>query len=92
MAFPRPYHLTNEQVRELLSAFSPTQEFEVTRFRRKNKDEIRRTEIITVEDLERSILKGMESSWGSDLEVFLPSVGKTLIGHHDGVYWLEPKA
>jgi hypothetical protein len=26
---------------------------------------------------------------GGDLELWLPSLGEKLVGHHDGIYWLE---
>lgn len=28
---------------------------------------------------------------GGDLEVFIPSLNQTLVGHHDGIYWLESR-
>ena len=89
MAFPRPYYLTAEQVRGLFSAYDPAHQLEVVRIRRKNKQEIRRPESMAASELERWIIESMESGWSFDMDVFLPATGQTLIGHHDGVYWLE---
>lgn len=92
MAFPQPHHLTEEQIRELLGGFSPQQEITITRIRYKNKVEIRRSSTITVEELLREIAESMKTERGSNFDADLPTLGKTLIGHHDGVYWLEPKS
>lgn len=94
MAFPRPYHLTAEQVVELLKEFSSVSTVTIYRVRYKNGSPIKKAEEMKVEELQSLILECLEEEHqpGGDLEVFLPSAGKTLIGHHDGVYWLEPRA
>ena len=92
MAFPHVHHLTEEQIRELLGEFSSEDELTITRIRYKNEVEIRRSATISVVELRREISESMETGWGSDFDVELPTIGKTLIGHHDGVFWLEPTA
>ncbi len=86
MAFPRPNHLTTDQVRELFTAYDPAHELEVVRIRRRNKQEIRHPEFMPVGELERWIVESMDSGWSFDMDVFLPATGQRLIGHHDGVY------
>ena len=90
MAFARPDHLSADQIRELFGAYAPDHELEVIRIRRKNKQEIKRSEFITASKLERWIVESMDSGWSFDMDVFLPATNQRLVGHHDGVYWLEP--
>ena len=92
MAFHRPNHLSKEQLAELLGMFKPDEVVSVVRIRYRNKDDIRRTEAIAIEDLKRFIFECLENEDqpGGDIELKIPTIGKTLVGHHDGVYWLEP--
>ena len=94
MAFPQPNFLTWDEISRLLGELAPGQNVTVTRIRYRNKEEIRRVHEMSLEVLREFIQKSMEEGdqSGGDLEVQLSSIGKTLVGHHDGVYWLEPKA
>ena len=89
MAFSRPNHLTADQIREVLGAYASTHVMEVVRIRYKNKREIKHPEFMTAGELEQWIVASMDSGWSFDMDVFLPATGQRLIGHHDGVYWLE---
>jgi hypothetical protein len=46
---------------------------------------------MSVDELESLILSSMEEGQqpGGDLEVALPGSSDALVGHHDGLYWLE---
>ncbi len=83
--------LSQEQLEELLARFSPDALVVVTRIRYKNRVEIRRSSEMTVEALREFVLTAMEKGHqpGGDLEVFLPGMSACLVGHHDGIYWLE---
>lgn len=89
MAFPNPHHLTEEQIRALLSRYEASHKLTITRIRYKNKQEIRRPESITARALLDLIVESIDSGFGFDMDVGLPQTGQTLIGHHDGVYWLK---
>jgi hypothetical protein len=83
--------LTAEQLSEVFDSFSPDQIVSVARIRYKNRREIRTHESHRIEHLKAF----MESCFaerhqpGGDLELKVPALGKTLVGHHDGLYWLE---
>lgn len=86
--------LSTEQLSMALSSFAPGSILEVVRIRYRNQREIRRSEQISVEALTAEVLQAKEEGhhFGGDFEVDIPSLGKTLVGHHDGVYWFEAKA
>ncbi len=92
MASQKPYFLSASEVTTILESFEPSTTIEVVRIRYKNHHEIRRPEQITVEELKALILEAMEEGhqYGGNLEVPIPTLCKTLVGHHDGIYWLEP--
>lgn len=94
MAHSQPHFLAWHEISELLGEFAAGQKLTVTRIRYRNKDEIRRVIEMSVEELREFIQSCIEDGDqpGGDLELQLPSLGKTLVGHHDGIYWLEPKA
>ncbi len=91
MAFHQPYFLSDEQLISILSTFAPGASLSVAKVRYKNKQDIRKIEQMTVEALQAAALESMESGSGEDLEVYIPFLNRTLIGHHDGVFWLEPR-
>lgn len=84
--------LTAVELTDALSSFAADDIVSVTRIRYKNRQEIRRQENIRCQDL----MKFLESCLlerhqpGGDLELKIPALGQTLVGHHDGLYWLEP--
>jgi len=94
MALPSPQYLAKEQICELLREFDPETNVNVYRIRYKNGNPIRTPIEMKIEELKSFILECLkeEDQPGGDLEVILPSAGKTLVGHHDGIYWLEPMA
>lgn len=63
----------------------------VERIRAHNKGEIRKSSVMTVNELKGFIHESIEDSHqpGGDIEVWLPKLEKKLVGHHDGIYWLE---
>lgn len=94
MAFPRPDYLTPEEISALLATFDPSKPVTLTRYRWKNKTPILRPESISIADLQSLIMTAIDDGhqFGGDFELEIPASGKKLIGHHDGVYWLEPLA
>ncbi len=91
MAFNQPHHLTPQQIRKLFADFDREQLLEVISIRYKNKDEIRRGTQKKASEVELFILECIEDEDqpGGDLEVIFPESSFYLVGHHDGVYWLE---
>jgi hypothetical protein len=89
MAFQQPRYLSEEQLVEVLSSFSSDDTLSIVKVSYKNKLVIKRTEQMTLEAFKEFVLKSIESGWGADVELYVPSLNKTLIGHHDGVFWLE---
>lgn len=61
------------------------------RVRPHNKGEIRKSESKNKNELKSFIAEAIEEEHqpGGDIEIVIPSINKTLIGHHDGLYWLE---
>jgi len=83
--------LTAEQLSEVLNAFPANHTVSVVRIRYKNRQEIRTQESIQIEHLKAFIASASAAGHqpGGDLELQIPALGKTLVGHHDGLYWLE---
>lgn len=75
----------------MLSAFPQGEAITVIRIRYKNMAEIRNEARMQVHELESLILSSMEDGHqpGGDLEVALPGNSDVLVGHHDGLYWVE---
>lgn len=92
MAFPQSCYLSSEDVDRALATLLSGQPVEVTNIQYKNKQEIRRVVKMSRDELVELIRGCMkeEHQPGGDIEVRLPALGATLVGHHDGVYWLEP--
>ena len=88
---PQPHFLTEEQINDALNSFKPGAILTVHRIRYKNKDEIRTLNEMSVEQFREFVRECIENGRqpGGDLELHIPALKKTLIGHHDGVYWLE---
>lgn len=89
MAFQRPNFLSEEKLMDILSSFPPEETLSVVKVRYKNKLPIKRTEQMTLAKFKEFVRESIESGWGADIELYVPSLDKTLIGHHDGVFWLE---
>ena len=91
MAFINPHHLSSEQIKEILSTLDDAQLVTVERIRYKNSRELRSTQEFSIAVLKEFIRTCIENEDqpGGDLEVNLCSIGKKLVGQHDGVYWLE---
>ena len=83
-------HLSSNEIRALFSQMKSSGGIEVTRIRYKNRQEIRRTTLMTVAELQNFILASCEDGHqpGGDLEVTLDDK-RILVGHHDGVYWIK---
>ena len=92
MEFQQPHFLSEEQLMDILSSFSSEETLSIVKVRYKNKLPIKRTEQMTIEAFKEFVLESIESGWGSDVELYVPSLNKTLIGHHDGVFWLDQHA
>ena len=84
--------LTAAELTDALSSFAADELVSVTRIRYKNRQEIRKQENIRLQDLiaflHSCLLERHQP--GGDLELKIPSLGQILVGHHDGLYWLEP--
>ena len=90
VAFQRPNFLSIEQLTEALSSFAPGAMIELFHICYKNGRDIRRSELLSIEDLRSNLLRAMEDGRGRNLEVVIPALGETLVCHHDGVCWLHP--
>ncbi len=89
MAFQQPHFLSEEQLVDILSSFPPEGMLSVVKVRYKNKQPIKREEQMTLEAFREFVRESIESGWGDDIELYVPALNKTLVGHHDGVFWLE---
>lgn len=89
MAFQQPHFLSAEQLVDILSSFPREGILSVVKVRYKNKQTIKRTEQMTLEAFREFVRESIESGWGADIELYVPALNKTLVGHHDGVFWLE---
>lgn len=83
-------HLSAKEIGALLAEMDSTRPIEVMRIRYKNRQEIRRTQLMSFVEFRDFILTshGDEHQPGGDLEVALDS-DRILVGHHDGIYWIE---
>lgn len=89
MTFQQQHFLTEEQLVDILSSFPQEDPLSVVKVRYKNKQPIKRVEQMTLEAFRAFVHESIESGWGADIELYVASLNKTLVGHHDGVFWLE---
>ncbi len=89
MAFQQPHFLSEEQLAEILSSFPAEGILSVVHVRYRNKQPIKRAEQMTLEAFTAYVRESIETGWGDDIELYVPALDKTLVGHHDGVFWLE---
>ena len=83
-------YLTKAQVYEAIDSLSSeTIEFESVRSH--NKSEIRKSKTMDIQSFKNMVAESIEEGHlpGGDIEVKIPSIRLTLVGHHDGLYWLE---
>jgi hypothetical protein len=87
-----PSPLSANEVLSVLGEFSPTEIVSVVRIKYKNREPIRKTVRMHIDELKSLILSSLEDGHqaGGDMEVYLPTAGLVLVGHHDGIYWVEP--
>jgi len=87
-------YLSFIQIKELFSSLSPEDEVTFERVRPHNKTEIRKEEVKNLSKLLLEIEESIEEEWvyGGDLEILLPEGKGVLVGHHDGLYWVENNA
>ena len=82
--------LSESQVYELIDSLEgDTVTFD--RVRPHNKGEIRKPCTMSKVLLKEFISDAIEDEHqpGGDIEIPLPDLGQILVGHHDGLYWLE---
>lgn len=89
MTLQQPRFLSEEQLEDVLSSFPPEETLSIVKVRYKNRQPIKRTEQMTVKAFRAFVRESSESGWGADIELYVPALSKTLVGHHDGVFWLE---
>lgn len=79
--------LSIDAIIKILETFDPNIDLVVTWAR----GEITRSENVPLAQLRALITSAIEEGHqpGGDFELFVPSLGKVLVGHHDGIYWLE---
>ncbi|TBW46420.1 hypothetical protein EZI54_23170 [Marinobacter halodurans] len=82
--------LTQEEVFELIDSLD-CEIIEFERVRPHNKGEIRRKDSMDRAAFKKMVAEAMEEEHqpGGDIEVRIPSSNEILVGHHDGIYWLE---
>ena len=73
MEFQQPHFLSEEQLMDILSSFSSEETLSIVKVRYKNKLPIKRTEQMTLEAFKEFVLESIESGWGSDVELYVPS-------------------
>ncbi|MEE2604047.1 MAG: hypothetical protein VX595_13345 [Pseudomonadota bacterium] len=63
----------------------------LNRVRPHNKCEIRKSIKMTKVELKEFIAEAIEEEHqpGGGIEISIPSLNRVLVGHHDGIYWLE---
>jgi hypothetical protein len=88
----RSRYLSAEEVERVLDVLPRLHPVQVTRIQYKNKTELRTLESMEQDDLRRMIAISIEEGhqYGGDMEIPIPELKTTLVGHHDGLYWLEP--
>ena len=89
MTLNRSNVLSEEKLMDILSSFPQEGTLSVFKVRYKNKLPIKRTEQMTLAAFKELIRESIETGWDADVEIYVPSLDKTLIGQHDGVFWLE---
>ena len=91
MVFPNASHLSPDQLEALLDRFGANAQIVVVRVRPHNGREIRKDVPMRLSELRALVMAAMEEGhlYGGDLEVIVPGVNSRLVGHHDGVFWLE---
>ncbi len=91
MGFQSDGHLSFDQLVEVLKNFDASQQVSVVQIRPHIKGEIRKSVEMTGETLSELVLSAFETGHqsGGDMEVIIPDTAKKLVGHHDGIYWLE---
>ena len=83
-------YLTKAQVYEAIDSLSSeTIEFESVRSH--DKSDIRKSKTMDIQSFKNMVAESIEEGHlpGGDIEVKIPSIRLTLVGHHDGLYWLE---
>jgi hypothetical protein len=82
--------LTLEEIFELIDSIN-SDRIEFDRVRHHNKGEIRQKDSMNKATFKRMVSLAIkeEHQYGGDIEVKIPLLQKTLVGHHDGIYWLE---
>lgn len=91
VAFSDSKHLTLSELAEVLVALPQDAPVAIARIRPHNKGEIRQSAQICSIDLRSQLLRAHEEGHlpGGDWEITVSALGKRLIAHHDGVFWLE---
>jgi hypothetical protein len=92
VAFPSSNHLSLSELAEVLETLPQGVAITIERVRSHNKGEIRHTEQISAVELTSQLLRAHQEEHlpGGDREVVISALGKKLVAHHDGVFWLEP--
>ena len=83
--------LSLDEVFRLIDSID-SEEISYYRVRSHNQKDIRTTTSMLKNELKVFIARAVEESHqpGGDIEVFIPAINQTLVGHHDGIYWLRP--
>ncbi|WP_444912499.1 hypothetical protein [Microbulbifer sp. PAAF003] len=83
-------YLNKDDIFELIDSLS-SDVVSFDRVRPHNKGEIRKSASMDRRELKEFIAGAIEEEHqpGGDIEIFIPSINKILVGQHDGVYWLE---
>jgi len=83
-------YLSRDEIYELINSLDG-EDVNYERVRPHNKGEIRTPGSKTKTEFKRFIADAIEEEHqlGGDIEVLIPSINKVLVGHHDGLYWLE---
>lgn len=82
--------LTKEEVFALVDSLN-LEIIEFERVRPHNKGEIRSKDSLPCAAFKKMVADAIDDSHqpGGDIELPIPSSNRLLIGHHDGIYWLD---
>ncbi|RYY80647.1 MAG: hypothetical protein EOO69_01795 [Moraxellaceae bacterium] len=91
MSYSNSKYLSQDQLFELLADFDDSEYIEIIYIRYRQRQEIHTLEKISFSNLKELIFNALDEGhiFGGDIQINLPRLSQKLIGHHDGIFWLE---
>lgn len=85
----KPIFLDQKELENIISSFPNDIALSVVKIRYKNHEPIKHIESMPISAFRRFVIEALETGYCQDIELFVPLLDKNLIGHHDGLFWLE---